>query len=256
MHLMSWNVNGIRAVQRKGFLDWLQSTQPDILCLQETKAHPDQLDEELRNPPGYHSYWVAAKKKGYSGLALYTKTKPVSVQIGLGVEKFDDEGRTLIAEYSDFTLINTYIPSASKGHEVVPFKLEYCDTLLAQMNALRLAGKSVIMCGDVNIAHNAIDLARPKANEKDPGFLPSERAWMDKLVGNGYLDSFRFMYPEQKDAYSWWSERTAGRERNVGWRIDYIFMSAGMEERLISATINTDVRGSDHCPVSIELRPA
>jgi exodeoxyribonuclease III len=254
MHLMSWNVNGIRAVQRKGFLEWLQSTQPDILCLQETKAHPDQLDEELRNPPGYHSYWVAAKKKGYSGLALYTKTKPLSVEIGLGIEKFDDEGRTLIAEYPDFTLINTYIPSASKGHEVVPFKLEYCDTLLARMNAYRLAGKSVIMCGDVNIAHNAIDLARPKANEKDPGFLPSERAWMDKLVGDGYLDTFRFLYPEQKDAYSWWSERTAGRERNVGWRIDYIFMSAGMEERLMTATINTDVRGSDHCPVSIELK--
>lgn len=254
MHLMSWNVNGIRAVQRKGFLEWVDKTQPDILCLQETKAHPDQLDEALRNIEGYHSFWASAKKKGYSGVATYTKQKPLSVQIGLGIEKFDDEARTVITEYPDFTLFNTYIPSASKGHEVVPFKLEYCEALLSQMDSCRAAGKPVIMCGDVNIAHNPIDLARPKANEKDPGFLPIERAWMDKLVSQGYLDSFRTLYPEQKDAYSWWSERTRGRERNVGWRIDYIFISPDLRERLHVAKICTDVFGSDHCPVSIELK--
>lgn len=254
MQLMSWNVNGIRAVQRKGFLEWLEKTQPDILCLQETKAHPDQLDEILRNPAGYHSYWASAKKKGYSGVATYTKEKPLSVQIGLGIERFDDEARTLITEYADFMLINTYIPSASKGHEVVPFKLEYCETLLETMNAYRAAGKAVIMVGDVNIAHRPIDLARPKANEKDPGFLPIERAWMDKLCEAGYLDSFRVIYPEQKDAYSWWSERTRGRERNVGWRIDYMFISPDLKDRLHTARICTDVFGSDHCPVSIELK--
>lgn len=253
MYLMSWNVNGIRAVQRKGFLEWLDKTQPDILCCQETKAHPDQLDEELLHPKGYHSYWASAKKKGYSGLVTYTKREPLSVQVGLGIEKFDDEARTLITEFPDFTLINTYIPSASKGHEVVPFKLEYCEALLAEMNKIRAAGKAVIVVGDYNIAHNAIDLTHPKSNEKDPGFLPIERAWMDKLVAEGYLDSFRVLYPEQKEAYSWWSERTRARERNVGWRIDYIFFSADVKDRLKAAKINTDVFGSDHCPVSIEL---
>lgn len=253
MKLYSWNVNGIRAAQKKGFLEWMEEVQPDILGVQETKAHPDQLDEELRNPPGYHSYWAAAEKKGYSGVALYSKTEPKDVRIGLGIEQFDIEGRTIVAEYDDFVFITAYFPNGSTGNKRVPYKMEYCEEFLRYCNDLREEGKSVIFCGDVNTSHKEIDLANPKANQKNTGFLPEERAWMDKLVGHGYVDTFRHFYPDREEIYSYWSMRQGARARNVGWRLDYFFTSPDLQERLLAAEIHTDVMGSDHCPVSLEL---
>jgi len=255
MKLYSWNVNGIRAAEKKGFVDWLQETQPDILAVQETKAHPDQLSDALLNPEGYHTYWAAAEKKGYSGVALYTKTEPNNVQIGLGIEKFDNEGRTILAEYDDFNLIATYVPSASKGADFVPFKLEYCQALLDQCNAWRDAGKGVIVCGDINISHKEIDLARPDSNHKTTGFMPEERAFLDKWFDEeGYIDSYRHFNPDEEGAYSWWSYRGGARSRNVGWRLDYFILSPEMLEHLDAASIETDIMGSDHCPVTIALK--
>ncbi|MEO1644306.1 MAG: exodeoxyribonuclease III [Chloroflexota bacterium] len=254
MKLYSWNVNGIRAAEKKDFLTWLQEAQPDILGVQETKANPDQLSDALLNPEGYHTYWASAEKKGYSGVALYTKTEPNNVEIGLGIDKFDAEGRTLIAEYDDFMFVTTYVPSASKGKEVVPFKLEYCQALLDRCNSWREEGKRVIVCGDINISHKEIDLARPGSNKNNTGFLPEERAFLDKWFDEeGYVDTFRHFYPEQADAYSWWSYRAGARGRNVGWRLDYFIVSPNVLDMLESAEINTDVMGSDHCPVSITL---
>lgn len=253
MKLYSWNVNGIRAAQKKGFLDWLHATQPDILGVQETKAHPDQLTAALREPEGYHTYWAAAEKKGYSGVALYSKQEPQRVQIGLGDEKYDVEGRTIIAEYEDFVFITAYFPNGSKDNVRVPYKLEYCEDFLRYCNARQAEGRPVIFCGDLNTAHKEIDLANPKANEKNTGFLPEERAWMDKLVGEGYVDTFRYFSPDQEGAYSWWTYRSGARARNVGWRLDYFFTSPDLVPRLNAAAIHSDVLGSDHCPVSLTL---
>ena len=254
LNLYSWNVNGIRAAQKKGFLDWLADKKPDILCLQETKAHPDQLDEALRNPQGYHTYWAHAERKGYSGVALYSRVEPKSVQIGLGIEQYDQEGRTIIADYDDFVLIGAYFPNGARDHSRVPFKMAYKEAFLETCNTLRHSGKQVIFCGDVNTAHREIDIARPKANAKTTGFLPIERAWIDKVVQQGYLDSFRLMHPDRADAYSWWAFWGNAREKNVGWRLDYFFISPGLKERVIAAEIHPEMKGSDHCPVSLTLR--
>lgn len=255
MQLLSWNVNGIRAAEKKGFVDWLQEAKPDILGVQETKAHPDQLSDALLKPEGYHTYWASAEKKGYSGVGLYSRVEPDDVQIGLGIEKFDAEGRTVIAEYSDFVFISTYVPSASKGKDFVPFKLDYCQALLDRCNEIREAGKKVIVCGDINISHKEIDLARPKNNKKTTGFLPEERAFLDKWFDEeGYVDTLRHFYPEKEAMYSWWSYRSGARARNVGWRLDYFIVSPETVDMLKAATIHTDIMGSDHCPVSITLK--
>ena len=251
--LFSWNVNGLRAAQRKGFLDWLQQAQPDILCLQETKCHPDQLDDALRQPDGYHTYWAWAEKKGYSGVALYTRQEPRSVQIGLGIPEYDREGRTIVAEYDDFVLIGAYFPNGSRDHSRVPFKMQYKADFLAACNALQAQGKSVVFCGDVNTAHREIDLARPRQNQKTTGFLPIERAWLDAVVAQGYIDTFRYLYPEREGAYSWWTYIGGARSRNVGWRLDYFFTSPDLQPAIEDAAIHTDVMGSDHCPVSLTL---
>lgn len=256
LKLMSWNVNGIRAAQRKGFLAWLNGASPDILCVQETKAHPDQLDEALRNPDGYHTYWAWAEKKGYSGVALYSKKEPLSVQIGLGVEAYDREGRTIVADYGEFVFIGAYFPNGGRDHQRVPFKMAYKADFLAFCNELRAQGKAVIFCGDVNTAHQEIDLARPKQNQQTTGFLPEERAWLDEVVAQGYLDTFRHMYPERTGAYSWWSYMRGARGRNVGWRLDYFFVSADLWPRVYDAAIYAEVMGSDHCPVGLILRDA
>lgn len=253
MKLYSWNVNGIRAAQKKGFLDWLGETQPDILSVQETKAHPDQLDEALRNPEGYFTYWASAEKKGYSGVALYSKVEPKEVRIGLGIEKFDSEGRTIIAEYDEFVLLMSYFPNGSSGNKRVPYKMEYYAEFLKICNDLIAEGKNVIFCGDVNTSHKEIDLANPKSNQKNTGFLPIEREWLDQVVEQGYIDTFRHYYPEQEGAYSYWSARQNARERNVGWRLDYFFVSPSLEDNLVAAEIHADVMGSDHCPISLEL---
>lgn len=262
MLLMSWNVNGIRAAQKKGFVDWLQETQPDILGVQETKAHPDQLDDDLLKPDGYYTYWSSAERKGYSGVALYTKVEPRTVQLGLGIEKFDSEGRTIVAEYDDFVFITAYFPNGGKlidrktgEHERLDYKMEYYDEFLKYCDNLREQGKSVIFCGDVNTSHKEIDLARPKQNKKNTGFLPIEREWMDKLVDeHGYIDTYRNLHPDEEGAYSWWSYRGGARGRNVGWRLDYFFISPDLDDRVESADIHADVMGSDHCPVSLTLK--
>ncbi len=254
MKLYSWNVNGIRAVQKKGFLHWLNEAEPDILGIQETKAHPDQLDDELRQPAGYHAYWAAAERKGYSGTALYTRQEPKSVQIGLGVEDYDNEGRTIVAEYEDFVLIVAYFPNGGRDHSRVPFKMQYKADFLAFCNRLRADGKTVIFCGDVNTAHGEIDLARPKQNEKTTGFLPEERAWIDEVVAQGYIDIFRDLHPNLADAYTWWSLRSGARERNVGWRIDYFFITPDLQDQVVAAELHPLVMGSDHCPISLTLK--
>jgi exodeoxyribonuclease-3 len=253
MKLYSWNVNGIRSVQKKGFLDWLAQTDPDILCLQETKAQPDQLDQTLLAPPGYQTYWASAEKKGYSGVALYTKQTPQSVQIGLGRPEFDREGRTVIADYGEFVFIGAYFPNGQDDHSRVPYKMAYKAAFLETCQAYRQQGKGVIFCGDVNTAHQAIDLANPKQNQKTTGFLPLERAWIDEIVALGYVDSFRHQHPEQAAVYTWWSHRSGARERNVGWRIDYFFVTADLLPRLGPAQTHPKVLGSDHCPVSVEF---
>jgi exodeoxyribonuclease-3 len=251
--LFSWNVNGLRAARKKGFLDWLASEKPYAIGLQETKCHPDQLDDELRDPPGYHTYWASAERKGYSGVALYSREEPVSVQIGLGISEFDAEGRTIVADYGEYVLITAYFPNGNRDHKRVPFKMEYKREFLEFCNNLRDEGHSVIFCGDVNTAHKEIDLARPKQNKKTTGFLPLEREWIDEVVELGYVDTFRELHPDQIGAYTWWSYIGGARNRNVGWRIDYFFATPDIMPHILSADIHPEIFGSDHCPVSLTL---
>ena len=254
--LFSWNVNGLRAAARKGFLDWLAAAEPDVIGLQETKCWPEQLDDGLRAPAGYHTYWAQAKKKGYSGVALYSRREPESVQIGLGLPEFDDEGRTIVADYGDFVFITAYFPNGSRDHHRLPYKMAYKAAFLDFCNNLQAQGKGVVFCGDVNTSHNPIDLARPKQNQKTTGFLPEERAWIDEVVDQGYIDTYRARNPDQTGAYSWWSNWGGTRARNVGWRLDYFFVSPDLWPRVTDAAIHADVHGSDHCPVSLTLAPA
>jgi exodeoxyribonuclease-3 len=255
MKLYSWNVNGLRAIAKKGFLEWLQETSPDVVGLQETKAEPEQLPKEVRDPAGYYSYFAHSKgRKGYSGVALYSKTKPDKVEYGFGEKRFDDEGRVIIGHYGDLVLMNVYFPNGGGGPERLKYKLEFYDAFLSYIDALRKVGKKVVFMGDVNTAHEAIDLARAKENEKNTGFLPEERAWIDELVNHGYVDTYRHIYPNKEGAYSYWDIKTRARERNVGWRIDYIFISPELLPRLHRAGIASGVQGSDHCPVWVELK--
>ena len=253
--LLSWNVNGIRAAHRKGFLKWFHQAAPDILCIQESRAEEHQLPKTLAQPEGYHGYWNACRrKKGYSGTALFTREAPLDVQFGLGVEEFDQEGRTIIAQYPTFTLLNSYFPNGGRDHGRVPFKMAFYDAFLEKCEALRAEGQNVIFCGDVNTSHQPIDLARPKANESTTGFLPEERAWIDRVVQAGYVDTFRHFYPDLEGQYTWWSVPTGARARNIGWRLDYFFVAREMLDRVEDAFILPDVTGSDHCPVGIRLR--
>jgi len=253
LRLFMWNVNGIRAAQRKGFLDWLAAEQPDILIINETKASPDQLDDALLFPDGYKTYWASAKKKGYSGVALFTRHEPERVTIGLGIDEYDDEGRTITADYGDFVLVGAYFPNGGMKNERVPFKMSYKAVFLDHVERLRAEGRSVIFCGDVNTAHCPIDLARPEQNKNVTGFLPEERAWIDQVVERGYVDTFRTLNPDRAEAYTYWPYWGRSRERNVGWRIDYFFITPDLRDRVVNAGIHADVEGSDHCPVSLEL---
>ncbi|HML05733.1 MAG TPA: exodeoxyribonuclease III [Methanobacterium sp.] len=250
--IISWNVNGLRAIQRKGFVEWFEKEQPDILCLQETKVAYDQLPKTLKRIEGYHPYFCEAQRKGYSGVAIYSKIKPLKVEYGFGISEFDNEGRILIAEYDDFVLLNIYFPNGKMSEERLNYKLKFYDALLDHANKLKKEGKNIVICGDVNTAHKEIDLARPKANEKISGFLPVERAWIDKFLKNGYLDAFR-MFNNEPEQYTWWSYRTKARERNVGWRLDYFFVNEEFKEKVKSSGILNDVMGSDHCPVDLKL---
>lgn len=252
MRLTSWNVNGIRAIAKKGFLDWLKRDKADLVCLQETKAMPEQVPDEVREPKEYTSHWNSAERKGYSGVASFTRVEPVSVVKGLGIEEFDTEGRSLMLEFNDFFLFNIYFPNGKASDERLRYKLAFYDAFLEFAESLRMSGKGVVVCGDVNTAHKPIDLSRPRENEDVSGFLPIERKWIDKLVRKGYVDSFRHFNKEPYN-YTWWDYVTRARERNVGWRIDYFFVSDELIPKLKDAFILADVMGSDHCPIGIEL---
>tara|TARA_B100001123_G_scaffold89810_1_gene103223 strand:+ start:752 stop:1525 length:774 start_codon:yes stop_codon:yes gene_type:complete len=253
MKLYSWNVNGIRAAERKGFLDWLDQTQPDILCLQETKARVDQLGSSLIEDHGYHTYWHSADKAGYSGVATFCKEEPYFVQEGLGIDRFDSEGRVLITEHENFLLYNIYFPNGQKDDIRLNYKLDFYDELLPIVNDQVENGNNVIITGDWNTAHHPIDLARPKENEKTSGFMPIERERIDNYISHGWVDTFRYFHAES-DRYTWWTYRFGARERNIGWRIDYFFVNETLVEQLVDAEIHPDIMGSDHCPVSLTLK--
>jgi exodeoxyribonuclease-3 len=258
MRIVSWNVNGIRAVEKRGFCAWVTADSPDVLCLQETKAEPGQLSPELRKLTDnrgktYHDYWASAKKKGYSGTAIFSKRKPLSVQ-PLGLAAFDDEGRVLQADYGDFVLICAYFPNSQDAGARLPYKLDFCAAMLNHCNALVAAGRHIVLCGDYNIAHTPIDLARPRENEGHAGYLPEERAWMDTFTAAGYADTFREAHPGEPNHYSWWSYRSNARERNVGWRLDYHCVDRAFLPRTRDPRIRAEVQGADHCPIEIVIR--
>ncbi len=252
MKFISWNVNGLRAVEKKGFVDIVKESGADIFAVQETRARPEQLSDELKNINGYSGYFAQAKKKGYSGVGVYTKKKPLSVTIGIGADQFDDEGRVLTLEFADFFLINAYFPNAQHELKRIDYKLAFNNALFE--HAKQLAGKkSTIICGDFNVAHKAIDLANPKANEKNPGFSIEERNWMDTFLNAEWVDTFR-VFNQEPEQYTWWSYRFNARSKNIGWRIDYFIIDANSKSRLKGAAILADIPGSDHCPVQMELK--
>lgn len=263
MKIISWNTNGLRATVKQGYFTPLFAfNNPDVVCLQETKCEPEQLDEKTRNLKGYNSYFSYSKlRKGYSGVAIYSKIEPVKIEYGIGIKKFDDEGRTIIAYYpnpvggqgKNFVLINCYFPNGGGGEERLNYKLEFYDAFLEFINKLKKKGHDVIFCGDVNTAHNEIDLARPKENVDNTGFLPIEREWMDEVINNGWVDVFRNLYPNKKDVYTYWDQKTRARDRNVGWRIDYFFINQSFIKKIKSFKTLSDYYGSDHCPIMIEL---
>jgi exodeoxyribonuclease-3 len=250
--MLSWNVNGLRAVHKKGSLGQLLRSGPDILCIQETKAREDQIPPDLKEVPGYFTYYSSGDKKGYGGVGLLSRKRPLQISKSLGIDGFDDEGRAIMADYGSFILFNVYFPNGKASKERLQYKLKFYDLFLDLVDGLKSEGKKVVFCGDVNTAHKEIDLARPKQNEKISGFLPVERAWMDRLVEHGFLDTFR-IFNSSGGNYSWWDLKTRARERNVGWRIDYLFVSDNLKDAVKSAFILKDVTGSDHCPVGIEL---
>jgi len=255
MRILSWNVNGIRAVEKRNFTSWLVNENPDILCLNETKAEPGQLSPQLLNPPvekPYSVFWACAKRKGYSGVAVYTKEKPQDVHF-FNEPEFDNEGRVLIAEYREFSLIAAYFPNSQDERRRLDYKLAFCDAMLNFCNSLVKKGRHFLLCGDYNIAHTPIDIARPKSNENSAGYLPEERAWMDKFTAAGHVDTFRHFHPGEAGHYTWWSYMGSARERNVGWRLDYHCVDKGLLPKVKSSIIRPEVQGSDHCPVEIEL---
>jgi len=250
VRILSWNVNGIRACADKGFLDWLKKESPDILCLQETKAYPEQLDPALASPAGYTAYWNNPPRKGYAGVAVFTRKKPSSVKKDFSVKTFDTEGRALILDYRDFILLNVYFPNAGMGAHRLAYKLEFYDRFLGYVDKLK--NRNLVICGDLNTAHKEIDLARPKENENFTGFLPVEREWIDKLISHKYVDTFRY-FNKESGHYTWWDYKTRARKRNIGWRIDYFFVTEKLIKKVKNAFIMPEVQGSDHCPIGIEM---
>lgn len=250
MKLISWNVNGLRACLQKGFLDFFKEADADIFCLQETKLQAGQHDLEL---PGYHQYWNYAEKKGYSGTALFTKTMPVNVTYGIGVEEHDHEGRVITAEYEDFYVVAVYTPNSQRELTRLAYRMEWEAAFLAYVKGLS-EKKGVVFCGDLNVAHKEIDLKNPKTNHKNAGFTDEERECFTKVLESGFIDTFRHFYPDVTDAYSWWSYMANARAKNVGWRIDYFVASDNLKDRLEDAKIHPGIMGSDHCPVELDMR--
>ena len=250
MKLISWNVNGIRACVGKGFKEFFEQIEADIFCIQETKCQPGQIDLEFE---GYKSYWNSAEKKGYSGTAIFTKKEPISVTYGIGIEEHDKEGRIITLEFEDFYLVDNYTPNSKRGLERLEYRQIWEDEIRKYLLKLNQT-KPVIMCGDLNVAHEEIDLKNPKTNRGNAGFTDEERAKMTQLLEAGFIDSFRFLYPDKEEAYSWWSYMGKAREKNVGWRIDYFIVSEDMENQIKEAKIYPEIMGSDHCPVGLELK--
>jgi exodeoxyribonuclease III len=255
MKLISWNVNGIRAVQKKGFVDFVIREDPDLLCLQETKANKDQLEPILHTPHSdYDSYWSSASRKGYSGVVTYSKVKPLKVEHGIGIEKFDSEGRFIITHFEKFVLYNVYFPNGSSRQERHDFKMEFLKVFGKLLSEQVKKGKKVILVGDYNIAHREIDVYDPVRLSKVSGFLPEEREWFDDFLKSGFIDTFREKHPTLKDKYSWWSYRELARPANRGWRIDYICVSENLKSSIGEASIMDEQEGSDHCPVVLKLK--
>ena len=252
MKLISWNVNGLRAAWKKGLLDFMAAESPDVLCVQETKIQEDQITDEMRRPGGYRSHWSFAEKKGYSGVATYTRDEPLVAATEFGSPTLDSEGRIVHTEFPDFHLFNVYFPNSGMGPERLAHKLKFYDEFLRLTEALRRRGKGIVVCGDVNTAHTEIDLARPKENENAAGFLPVEREWISKLIAQGYHDTFR-LFTQEPGHYTWWDLKRGARARNIGWRIDYFFVSGELRDRVKAAGILPQVQGSDHCPITLEL---
>lgn len=249
MKLISWNVNGLRACMQKGFLEFLEQADADVFCLQETKLSEGQLELEL---PGYHQYWNYAEKKGYSGTALFSKEDPLSVTYGIGVEEHDHEGRVITAEFADFYVVTVYVPNSQRELTRLAYRQQWEEAFLSYIQSLE-EKKPVIFCGDLNVAHREIDLKNPSSNRHNAGFTDEERACFTKVLESGYVDTFRYFYPELTGVYSWWSYMFQARAKNAGWRIDYFVASERLKERLKDAKIHTQILGSDHCPVELEL---
>lgn len=250
MRLISWNVNGLRACVQKGFMEYFTQADADIFCIQESKLQEGQISLET---PGYFQYWNYAEKKGYSGTAVFTRTEPLSVTYGLGIEEHDHEGRVITLEYGEFYLVTVYTPNSQDGLARLSYRMTWEDDFLVYLKHLE-EKKPVIFCGDLNVAHREIDLKNPKTNRKNAGFTDEERAKFTRLTESGFIDTFRYFYPEQEGIYSWWSYRFRAREKNAGWRIDYFCVSESLKNRLVDAKIHTEVMGSDHCPVELEIR--
>lgn len=253
LKLLSWNVNGIRAAARKGFLDWFAEEDADIVSVQELKAKPEQLDGSLKNPGGYHAFYCVAEKPGYSGVAVYSKTEPKDVIVGMDHEEFDREGRFLAVVFDQFTLVNAYFPHARRDLSRIDFKMAFNHAIAERLDKFKADGHQLILVGDYNVSHQDIDLTHAKANRKNAGFLPIERDWMTDFLASGYHDVFREFHPDEGGHYTWWSNRKGVRERNVGWRIDYHCVAASLRERVTSAFHRKDVLGSDHCPIGMTL---
>ena len=247
--MISWNVNGLRAAVTKGFLDFFRDIDADIFCIQESKLSEGQIELDL---PGYYDYWNYAQKKGYSGVAVFTKDKPLNVTYGIGIEEHDNEGRVITAEYEDFYLITCYTPNSQRGLTRLDYRMTWEDAFLSYILKLE-EKKPVIFCGDLNVAHKEIDLKNPKTNRKNAGFTDEERGKMDVIFSSGFCDSFRVLYPDKTDAYSWWSYMGGARAKNVGWRIDYFIVSDKLKDRIKEAKIHSDILGSDHCPVELDI---
>ena len=249
MKFISWNVNGLRACVQKGFLDFFNSIDADFFCIQESKLQAGQIDLDL---PGYHQYWNYAEKKGYSGTAIFAKNKALSVSYGIGIEEHDKEGRVITLEYDNFYLVTCYTPNSQNELKRLPYRMQWEDDFREYLKTLD-AKKPVVLCGDLNVAHNEIDLKNPKTNRKNAGFSDEERAKMTELLGSGFTDTFRYFYPDAEGIYSWWSYRFKAREKNAGWRIAYFITSKRINDKLKKAAIHTDVLGSDHCPVEVDI---
>lgn len=250
MKLISWNVNGLRACVQKGFLEYFKETDADFFCIQESKLQAGQIELDL--PEGYEGYWNYAEKKGYSGTAIFTKHKPLSVSLGIGIEEHDREGRVITLEYDSFYLVTCYTPNSQNGLLRLPYRMQWEDDFLAYLDGLK-EKKPVIFCGDLNVAHEEIDIKNPKTNRNNAGFTDEERGKFSVLLSHGYIDTFRYFYPEQEQIYSWWSYRFKAREKNAGWRIDYFVVSEDLKDKLEDAKIHTEVMGSDHCPVELDI---